>query len=325
MADPAYTLLDFESRAVSQLQKGVIKTWREKSPILERLKFKKTAGLEIEITRTKDLPTATWLDFGEALPAMKGTTEPYKERVHKMGGKIDMPKEYAAAQSIVDERANQESMALEAMAYNFNDAFINGHPLTSPKAIVGIRWRLVNLLDSSMSVSAAALDVSPNTGTTTWANDLLDVIENLRNLFDDGDCDAIVADKKTIWRINAAMRRSGLLSSTEDKVGKRYTTFGEGGPLLIPSGMAGDQSTSIITQIENADGNPDSAAGAATSIYGLKFGEPNLSGFYLTDIQAEDKGELEDGVTVRTVVDWTPGLYMPHPRAIGRIYDLVVA
>jgi hypothetical protein len=325
MADAAYTLLDFESRATSQLQKGVIKTWREKSPILERLSFKKSVGLEIEILRTKDLPTATWLDFGEALPAMKGTTEPYKERVHKMGGKIDMPREYAAAQSIVDERANQESMALEAMAYNFNESFVNGNPVDNTKEIVGIRYRLVNLLSSTMSVSAASLDVSPNTATTTWANDLLDFLESIRDLFDDGNCDAFLADKKTIGRINAAMRRSGLLPETEDKVGKRYTTFGQGGPLLIPSGLAGDQSTAVIGHVENHDGDLGATNDGCTSIYALKFGEPYLSGFYLEDIRAEDKGELEDGVNVRTVVDWTPGIYMSHPRAIARGHTLIVA
>ena len=45
----------------------------------------------------------------------------------------------------------------------------------------------------------------------------------------------------------------------------------------------------------------------------------------LFDIRVEDKGELEDGVNVRTVVDWLPGLYQIHPRAIARLVGIVAA
>ena len=324
MADSAYTLADFESRATSTLQKAVIRTWRTKAPVMERLKWKKVSTLDMTMLRTKTLPTAAWVKLGESLPAMKGTTEPYKERIYKMGGKIDVPREYTQATSVVDERANQESMATEAMACSFNDAVINGDPLTDEDSLVGLFWRFINLLDSGQSKDGGGLDISPDTSTTGWEFSILDKLDALRDLCEGNDCDAFLMDILTKERLEAAFRKGGLLSHTVDQVGRRFMTLGDGGPLIIPMGYKGDQSTKIIAHVENAAGTAITGA-TFTSIYALKFGEPYLTGFHLNDIRVEDKGELEDGVNMRTIVDWTPGLYQIHPRAIARMYNLQVA
>jgi len=109
--------------------------------------------------------------------------------------------------------------------------------------------------------------------------------------------------------------------------------------LLIPcAALAGDPSwsTSYSHAHAQASAQAGAAAGAysggntltggdATTIYAVKFGEPYLSGFHLNDIRVEDKGELEDGVSVRTIIDWTPGIYHVHPRSIARLVGIVAA
>lgn len=324
MADSAYTLADFESRAESTLQKAVIRTWRKRAPVMERLKWKKHTGLDIEMVRTKTLPTANWVKFGEDLPAMKGTTEPYKERIYKMGGIIDVAREFTIAKSIVDERANQEAMATEAFACNFNYAFIKGDPNTDEDSIVGLWYRLKNMISSSQTVNGGGFDISPDTAETNWQFGILDKLDQLRDTLEDDDCDAFLMDITTKERLEAAFRKSGLLSTTTDQVGRRFMTLGQGGPLIIPMGYKGDQSTKIITHTESDDGNT-LTGGDATTIYAVKFGEPYLAGFHLTDIRAEDKGETEDGTKMRTVVDWTPGLYHVHPRSMARLVGIVAA
>lgn len=321
MADAAYTLLDFESRAQKLLQ-AVIRTWRIKAPIMERMKWKQVSALEVPFIRTKKLPTASWVKFGQALPNMKGETEPYKERVHKMGGKIDIPREYTKAKSLVDERANQEAMASEAMACNWNDAFINGDPTADEDSIAGLFWRFNNSISANQTVLAGSLDISPDTAATNWWFTLLDLIDSLRDTLEGDDCDAFLMDIILKERIEAALRRSGLLSFTKDQVGRRFMTLGEGGPIFIPIGYKGDQSTKIIDHTELADGTA-LTGGACTSLYAVKFGEPYLAGFYLEDIRTEDKGELEDGVNLRTVIDWTPGMYHVHPRAMSRAVGII--
>ena len=324
MADDAYTLADFESRAESNLVKGVVRTFREQAPVMERLSFKKSTGLDMKMLRTKALPTDAWIKLGEALPAMKGTTEPYTERVYKMGGKIDIAREYTIANSIVDERATQEEMAVTALAGGFNYAFVKGDPTADPDSLVGLWWRLKNLLSSDQTVLGGGYDISPDTAQTDWYHGILDKLDELRDQCEGNDCDGFLLDIKTKSRVEAAFRRAGVLSQTVDQVGRRFTQYGTGGPLLIPMGYKNDQSTKIIGHAEADDGNT-LTGGDATTIYAVKFGEPYLAGFYLNDIRAEDKGELEDGVNVRTVVDWTPGLYQIHPRAIARLVGIVAA
>jgi hypothetical protein len=322
-ADSAYTLADFESRAESTLKKGVIRTWREKSPIMERLPWVQHNGLDIKIMRTKDLPEGNaWLDFDEALPNMRGTTEPYVERVHKLGGKIDVPEAYTLAASIVDERANQEQMALEGFACDFNDAFVNGDPTSNSKSLVGLWYRFNHLIAAGQTVLGAGYDISPNTAVTDWYFGILDKLEELRSLCEGGDCDAFLLDGYTHMRIEAALRRSGLLNFNVDNVGRRFMTYGNGGPIFIPSGYKSDQATRIIGHVET-DAGTALTTHDATSIYALKFGEPYLSGFYLRDINVEDKGRLEDGVNMRTVVDWYPGIYHVHPRAMARLVGII--
>lgn len=324
MADDAYTLADFESRAESNLVKGVVRTFREQAPVMERLSFKKSTGLDMKMLRTKALPTDAWIKLGEALPAMKGTTEPYTERVYKMGGKIDIAREYTIANSIVDERATQEEMAVTALAGGFNYAFVKGDPTADPDSLVGLWWRLKNLLSSDQTVLGGGYDISPDTAQTDWYHGILDKLDELRDQCEGSECDAFLMDIKTKSRVEAAFRRAGVLSQTVDQVGRRFTQYGTGGPLLIPMGYKNDQSTKIIGHVEADDGNT-LTGGDATTIYAIKFSEPYLAGFYLNDIRAEDKGELEDGVNVRTVVDWTPGLYQIHPRAIARLVGIVAA
>lgn len=324
MADSAYTLADFESRAESNLVKGVIKTWRTQAPVMERLSWKQNSGLDLKMLRTKTLPTEAWVKIGETLPAMKGVTEPYTERVYKMGGKIDVPREYTIANSVVDERANQEEMALTAMAGGFNYAFIKGDPTSDPDSIVGLWYRLKNLLSSDQTVAGGGYDISPDTAQSDWQFGILDKIDALRDQCEGNDCDALIMDITTKQRLEAAFRKSGLLSQTVDQVGNRFMTYGSGGPLIIPMGWKNDQSTKIIGHVESDDGNT-LTGGDATTIYAVKFSEPYLAGFYLNDIRAEDKGELEDGVNFRTVVDWTCGLYQVHPRAIARLVGIVAA
>lgn len=324
MADAAYTLADFESRAADNLVAGVIKTWREQSPFMERLPWKQNSGFDLKMLRTKTLPTEAWVKIGEALPAMKGTTEPYVERVYKMGGKIDIAREYTEANSIIDERANQEEMALTAMAGGFNYAFIKGDPTADPDSLVGLWYRLKNLLSSDQTVLGGGYDISPDTAQSGWEFGILDKLEELRDACEGNDCDAFIMDKVTKRRLEAAFRKSGLLANTVDQVGKRWMTYGQGGPLIITSEYKNDQSTKIIGHVESDDGNT-LTGGDATTIYAVKFGEPFLSGFYMHDIRVEDKGVLEDGVNVRTTVDWMPGLYQIHPRAIARLVGIVAA
>lgn len=317
-----YTLLDFERMAKSPLEAAVIKTWRETSPFMEMLKFKEKKALSIEFLRTKTLPEMPWRDYDQAFTNNKVETEKITERVHFLGDKIDIPKALVIAESVVDQRKLQEQAKVESMAKTFNDAFINGSPLTDTKQLIGIRYRLQNALAAGQSVDGGDLDISPNTATTTWITQLFNLIEDTRSRCAGGDCDALIMNRTTRLRLEAAMRESGQKSTTEDKTGKRYPSYGEGGPRIIDAGYKYDDSTMIMPDTETEGAL---TGGAETSIFAVKFGEPYVAGFYEYPINVDDVGLLEDRINYRTVVEWSPGIYMVHPRSIAWLYDLVSA
>ena len=318
-----YTLLDFERMAKSTLEQAVIKTWRETSPIMDLLKFKQKSALSIEFLRTKTLPVSTWRDFNDDFTQIKVETEKITERVHFIGNKIDIPKALVLADAIVDQRKLQEQAIVQSQAKTFNESFINGDPTADAKEIIGLRYRLQNALAAGQSIDGGDLDISPDTAlTTTWISRLFNGLEDLRSRCDGSDCDAFLMNRTTKLRLEAAMRESGLKSTTEDKLGKRYPSYGEGGPRIIDMGYAYDDSTLIIPDTES-EGVITGAA--ETSIFAVKFGEPYLAGFYEYPINVEDVGLLEDRINYRTVVEWSPGIYMVNPRSVAWLYDLVAA
>ncbi len=323
-----YTLADFERLAKSSLTQGVIRAWREESLIMDKLPWKKVSTLDVEIVRTKTLPTTTWMDIGDSLTQAKGDFEPVKERIHKFGAKIDLPKEYDMADSIVNQRAIQTEMISRSLALGFNDKFINGDPTSSSKEIIGLWYRLKNLLEAGQSIDAGAgsgLDISPDaSGLAANMNTFLYKLDSLIHAVEGHKADALLMNSTCFLRIQAILREQNLLAPSKDMFGRTIVTWGAGGPQLVDMGYKADQSTAIIGNVELATGAA-LTGGASTSIYAVRWGEPHMAGFYLYDITVDDVGLLEDRVNKRTTIDWTPGIYHVNPRSIARMYGIIAA
>ena len=319
----AYTLSDFYAQATQPLKKGILDVFRKESFIMDKMPWETSGTLSVEYLRTKTLPTITARNVGEGMTASKGVLEPMEEQVCILSAYLDLPKEYVEAKnSVQDIRAVQTKMFSQAMAYKVNDMFINGNPVTNAKEMVGIRHRLVNDLAAAQSVDGDALDISPNTSTSNWYNILIDRVEELMSLFVDGKPDVLLMNRTTKLRLESALRQAGILDSTKDNYERKQVTWGVGGPAIIDIGLKGDQSTAIITDLENNDGKPTSAAGTETSIYGIKFGDEFLKGFQRKELEAKDVGLLEDQITYRTYIDWDPGIMISNPRSVARIYGI---
>lgn len=322
----AYTLADFQQNA-APLTKAVISTWREESLVMEKLNWTPTDQLKVQFLRTKALPAPAFLNIGEDFGDAKATFEPIEETIHKMGAKIDIPVEYLKVKSINDPRLTQVQAITRSLALGFNDAFINGRPTSSVKELVGLWYRMINDLDSAQSVLAASggLDISPD-ATTLSANQtiLLDKVDEMVDQMDGAQCDALFMNDVMRRRLVAALKAVGGLSSTEDAFGRKFPTYGMGGPMILDIGRKYDQSTRIIGNVELAAGTA-LTGGACTTIYGVRFGEPYLQGYYLSDIMADHVGLLEGRTMDRTVVDWTPGIGMVNPHSVARLYGIIAA
>lgn len=311
------------------LKCGVVQVFRETSKIMDMMTFTTTGELSIKFLRAKSLPTPAFRKIGNAYASTKGDVESLEDRIYLLGGNVDTDKALERSKGITNARAFHEKLQIEAIARLYNHYFIAGNPLTDVDGLTGLWYRLVNDLPSTQSIDGAGLDISPDTGTSTWASGIIDKVDELIDNCNDGDCDALLMDRKTKNRLEAAFKKSGLLSTTEDQLGRKFKTYGDGGPLLVNMGNQRDETSSsagtgIIGHVELQNGTA-LTGGACSSIYCVKFGKEYLGGAQEYGIEVTDKGELDDGVTYRTVIDWPVGMYVLNPRSVARLYGLVVA
>lgn len=323
----SYTLADFSRLATQPLKKAVIDIFRRESFMLDTLSFESPGTLNIELLRTKTLPTITARKIGEAYTVSKGEVENLQERVAFLGGYIDIPKEYVNAKNqVVNQRALQTEMFVTSMAYKFNDMFINGNPVSGDEdEMVGLHYRFNNDLESAQSLDAGGIDISADSASLSAdQTTLIDKIEELIHAVDGHKADILLTNSTMYLRLLSTLRNKGYYASTKDSYGRSLMTFGEGGPKIVDIGVKADQSTLIMPNTELANGTATTGA-TFTSIYALKLGDPYLKGWQFNPITTVDKGLLEDHVSVRTVIDWGVGIYFYNPRSVARLYDIQAA
>jgi len=317
-----FTIYDYERTATDNLNKAVARTWREASPIMEMLRFRTSNKLTEKVLRFNALNTIPWRKIGEAFTQSKVNPQPIEERLFFMGAKIDVPREYDKAESLVNLRAAQTEAIMKGIAFAFNDAFFNGDPTTDPDSLVGMWYRIKNDLGSGQYFDAN-LDVSDDTAVTTWYHKMFDRVDRLLSLVDGNPSDKVLFCGDTMYRrINSALRQSNQLFSAE-LAGKMYITYGNGGPKIINAGYKADQSTQILGTAEN--GITALSGGSDSSLYCVRFGDPYVMGWCQEMPNAEDKGETEDGVNLRTIVRFSPGLFMTSPRSAALAYGWTAA
>lgn len=320
----AYTLADFSAQATQPLKKAVIETWRKESFLMDKLPIESTGTLSVEFIRTKTLPTITARNIGEGMTESKGVLEPMSEQVSVLSAYIDVPREYVeSTNTLGNVRAEQTKMFSKALAYKFNDMFINGNPASTPKEMTGIWYRLVKDFAAAQSIAGGSLDVSPDSATlSSTSGVLIDYLNELNYAVDGHQADMFLCNKTLYLRLLAAIRIAGLWATTKDAFGRELPTFN--GIPIIDIGNKGDQTTAIISDVELADGSA-LTGGACTSMYAVKMGDGYLQGFQQSPVDVKDVGLLESGIAYRTHINWTCGIYVPNPRSVARLYGIVAA
>jgi len=323
----AYTLADYARLATSELKAGVIDILRNASVIMDYMSFEDWDSLNMEIIRTKTLPTVGTRKIGEGWTESKGTTDSVFASMSNIGGYIDVDKLLVKAKSIVDQRALQTSMYTKSVALKFNSLFFKGNPVVDEDEFAGVRYHLINLLPASQTVLGGGLDISPD-GAALAADSvkLIDALHDTIHQCDMHQADFFFCNDTMKLRLGAALRASGMLKTTEDAFGRKFETFGEGGPKIVDVGPTDplDKTARIIGNTELDNGSAETG-GDATSIYAVKFGGEYLNGFQLYPIEVEDIGKLESGVAYRSIIDWAVGMYLIHPWSIARLVGVVAA
>jgi hypothetical protein len=316
--DPMITQVVWSLRAVNSVLADI--PWITKKTL-------KANGLRV----TGNLPTVGWTKLNTTPSAVKGAAVPFEESAFIIRNLIEVDHAMVEDESqIVDPRAFHMQAYLKAVAYDFNDKFINNTPVLNGDAIVGIRCRLDNptvygaLAASKIDAGGAVITTA---ATAAQANAFMEWVDQLLYAVDapEGQGVVIYANATLLRRFATLVRLLGAgagFAMSTDNYGRSVSTYK--GAVLKDIGLKGDQTTNIITNTETTAGV--GGASTYTSMYAVRYGDTGLTGWQFAPLTAKDLGQDPvDGVVFRTFIEWIGGLLSNDIRSIARLYGLKIS
>lgn len=299
----AYTLAEMAKVEREPLRKGIMLNLLRYSDILGVLPFELVSSLSNIVVRWKTLPGVGWRKLNEGYDEATGVTEQVTENIFLLGGDVDIDRVFLKVKNLIESpEVTQTKMKLKAVAYEFNDAFINGDQTVDEDELNGLMYRVGKLpARQTVDLGSDALKVFANTASE---NTFMDGLDKAIKRCSGGQCDALFMNETSYLGISSIIRRLGLLDTSKDQFGREIRAY-KGIP-LIDVGLKADGSTEIITDTEDpGDGGND-----ASSIYAVHFGtDEGLTGIQLEALDAYVVAEeLEAKPVKRVRIDWPVGL-----------------
>jgi len=317
----AVTLPQAALLSENDLQRGVIETFVQASPILDRLPLMNIEGNAYAYNKEATLPGVAFRSVNEAYVESTGTVVQATESLVILGGDADVDKFIVQTRgNLNDQRAVQTAMKVKAASYKFQDTFFNGDVTVDPKGFDGLKKRLTG--GQIIDIGANGAPVLGNGGTD--AQSFFDALDALVAAVPgiDGTNGAIYANSAVLGKIRSAGRRLGGVEMVrEDITGKRVLTW-NGIPVLDPGSTAAG--AAILTQAET-----QGTATNATSVYAVRFGQDEgdqaVTGLTNGGVQAYDLGELQEKPAYRTRIEFYCGLATFGGRAAARLRGVLAS
>ena len=280
-------------------------------------------------------PTITWRKLNADPPVTNPTVSPRAEAAFTIGNAIDTEIKLQRVEGqLVDQRATRLRIYLRTAVRSLNRVFLMGDPtvLADADAMPGLRYRLLNAaefgLSSACKIDGSGVNISDAGVSAGEQAELLAKIDELLDCVGDGE------DGRTVlWmngnvkrRLARAARATNAWGTQADTLGRQVETYGNA--LVYDIGRQEDDATDILGNAESADGLT-LTGGARASIYAARFTGPDGSGLFGWQFDPMDASirdfPLDNGVSTRTVVDWTAGIMPNHNRCVGWLHGLQVA
>jgi hypothetical protein len=274
-----------------------------------------------------NLPTVGWVKINEEGAVTKGQGTPGQAQAFIIRNKIQVDKFIRADENqIVDPVGFQVDLFAKAVAYDWNDKFINNaHDTGDADALVGLRTRLDNTTTYGLA-SGNKINASATMTTAATAANVNAFLEKLDELLwavgsPSGDGVVIYMNEVMQRRLHFALRllgANGGLDQTRDQFDRTVPMYK--GARIEDPGYKADQATRIITVTEANTG----AAGASTytSVYAVNYGANYTRGWQFAPLSVSPPMMTEGGAVLQTTIDWAGGLVMQHNRSCGRLYGV---
>jgi len=314
------SLVEFAKETNDPLVKAVAMTLIEESQPMKYIPWETIGSLFKKMLRVQTLPSVARRKLNAAWASSTGTTEPITEGISLVGGNVDIDKEMVEGnQTIEDLRRIQTDMKVKAMAYEFNDNFINASGTTDEDNFDGLKARC-NRTDMSAQKLLSATSTNYIDDTQAHALTFLKEMDKLTYAIDGHNPTFLVTNSMGIRNINSALRIASVLRMDKDQFGQPVTFWGS--IPIYDIGVIADQET-LVMPAEDIAGV---AGSGYFSIYAVKVGEgTDLWGIQKHALEAKDVGLLEDQVTYRTNVNWPVGLAQINKRSLARLYGIAYA
>ncbi|MFD9904858.1 major capsid protein [Streptomyces sp. NPDC059063] len=304
----ALTLPESAKLSQDDLRRGVIETFVQESPILDRLPLIDVAGNAYRYNEESSLPGVSFRAVNEAYPESTGAVNQRIETLAILGGDADVDKFIVQTRgNLNDQRAIQAVMKVKAASIHFADQFFNGDTAVNPKGFDGLRKRLLG------SQVLDAKGVGP--------------VANGFDFFD--ELDALTAQVRGINGSNGALYMNAEIRA---KIVSGFRRLG--GSELLPAEIAGKRAVAwngipLLDAGQKLDGTDVLPLATGTGgkqtgdIYAVRFGSSEadaaVSGLTNGGIQVTDLGESHDKPVYRTRIDFYCGLALFGGKAAARL------
>lgn len=319
----ALTLAESAKLSNDTLARGVLETFVQTSPILDRIPFMEIEGNAYAYNEEATLPGVAFRNVNEAYTESAGTVNQKSEKLVILGGDADVDRFIQQTRSnINDQRAEQTSLKVKAISYKFQETFFNGDTDVDTKSFDGLKKRLTGTQVIDGGAKGLPIVGESNTDIHAFLDKLDELLAAVPGI--NGQNGAIYASAPIIRRIGSALRHVSLDTVLmEDIAGKRAIQW-NGIPILeAGQTAAGAQILDANETITSVPGQPTATVNNTSSIYAVKFGssegDQGVTGLTNGGVQVEDLGQLQDKPAYRTRIEFYVGLGVFSGKAAARL------
>jgi hypothetical protein len=313
----ALTLPEAAKLSENDLQRGVIETFVQESPVLDRIPFLTIQGNAYSYNEEATLPNVQFRNVNETYTESTGTVNQKSESLVILGGYADVDRFLVQTRgNLNDQRAVQTRMKVKAASYKFQDSFFNGDTAVDAKGFDGLKKRLTG----SQVISTATNGMGPVAGGHDFFDALDALIAQVPGL--SAGNGAIYANRAVIAKVKSSARRLGGVDMVKEALtGKIVATY-NGVALLDPGQTAAGVDILPMTETQGT-------SNAASSVYAVKFGadegDRGVTGLTNGGVQVQDMGLLTSAPVYRTFLEFYTGLALFGGKAAARLTGVTAA
>lgn len=313
----ALTLAQAAAASSDMLARGVIETIIPDSPFLTSLRFSEIEGNAYSYKTEASIGGAEFRAVNAGYTESTGTFGSASESLVILGGDYDVDRFLIATRSnLVDQLQEQASMKAKAVAYAFNNAFINGDVAADANAFNGLRKRITG--DQVVSAGTNGLGFGSDANSI---NALFDKLDEL--LAKVPGATMLVTNAAILSRFRAASRRltTGSIGFENGELGRVTMTYN--GIPIVDAGRRPDGSP-VIPATET-----QGSATTASSIYAVKWGtgllDEGVVGLTNGGVRVDPPRQLETKPVMRGRVEWYVGLALFGKQPAGRLTGVLTS